>query len=54
VYNFLESPVVVHSFGDNGANVYQFLYEEMACLGMEKALKAVVFHNGPSKFKVPI
>ena len=46
---FSESPVVVHAFGDNGANVYQFLHEELRGLGLEKSLKAVVFEGGPSK-----
>jgi hypothetical protein len=41
--------VVVHAFGDNGANVYQFLHEELRCLGIETRLKAVVFENGPSE-----
>ena len=45
-----ESPVVVHAFGDNGASVYQFLQEEMRCLGLATALKAVVFHGGPSEY----
>ena len=46
----LESPVLVHAFGDNGASVYQFLHEEMRCLGLATALKAVVFHGGPSEY----
>jgi hypothetical protein len=46
---YSESPVVVHAFGDNGANVYQFLHEELRHLGIETRLKAVVFENGPSE-----
>ncbi len=41
--------MVVHAFGDNGANVYQFLHEELRHLGIETRLKAVVFENGPSE-----
>ena len=41
---------MVHAFGDNGASVYQFLQEEMRCLGLATALKAVVFHGGPSEY----
>ncbi len=41
--------MVVHAFGDNGANVYQFLHEELRSLGIETRLKAVVFENGPSE-----
>jgi hypothetical protein len=28
-FYFVESHVVMHAFENNGANVYQFLYEEM-------------------------
>jgi hypothetical protein len=40
---------VVHAFGDNGANFYQFVREELGHVGLDRALKAVVFDSGPSK-----
>jgi hypothetical protein len=49
IHTSAESPVVVHAFGDNGANFYQFVREELGHVGLDRALKAVVFDSGPSK-----